>query len=202
VVLASRQIEGPLLGVLSAYRRRPTEDHLLRCFRIETVQEAAIKVAEEIRVVAMREDARRKSRRESLINYRAFYVGGVGVGLVLSPYSSRTYDWWAFAAYNTKPSKKACKFCAEMRIMAGARSAMCICLGGLAVVGVPQPDGRSNVLGLTLDPCEACRDEMRSQKYRTLFRSTTLVLTAQPESQLSQLRPLGELMRTHGETWP
>jgi len=201
MVLVVGQIEEPLIRALLKYTTRPVHNHLMRCFQVEEVREAAIKVAEDVRSLAIEEDARRKLTKKSLVNYREFYVGGVGVGLVLSPYGNRTYDWWVFAAYNTKPSKKACKFCAEKRIMCGARIAMCIGLGGLAVVGVPQPDGRSNVRGLTLDPCEACRDDMRSKEFRTLFLPTTSILTAQPGSQMIRFQQVSELMVTHGEVW-
>lgn len=192
-------IEEPLVEALRTYVANPTQHDLMRCLNVAAVQDATVRVAETVRSVAIREDDARLAQGANLLNYRRFYVGAVGIGLVMSSSARRPYTWWTFAAYNTKPSKRACKFCAEKRIMAGARAALCIRLGGLAVVGVPQPDGRSNIQSPTLHPCETCRDDMRSVAFRTLFSPETKILTAQPLSQEREPHTLSKLMRFHKE---
>lgn len=203
MITLQQPIEGPLLAAL--YRRfpKPTVRDAVQSLFEEDIQNAAICVAEKARGLAIVEDRQRAVIKKPLHNYREFYVGGVGIGLRLSPWpGQRPYEWYVFGAFNTKPSKKAKKFCAEMRIMKSFQSSRCVCIGGLVVVGELQPDGRSGVRGMTLDPCEACRDDMRSEDYRYLFRNQTQLLTALPSSQIRQIKSVPELMRVHAEDWP
>lgn len=203
MITLSKPVDNPLLGALRKFFPNPRAENAISCLRVEEMQDLGIRAAEEARrLAAAEDDARLAVGKRTLLNYRRFYVGGVGIGLILSPWSHRTYEWVTFAAFNTKGSKKDKKCCAEMRIMKGARSSHWICIGGLVVVGELQPDGRSGVQGLALDPCEACRDMMRSPENRYLFRDRSLLLTAQPESQIRVLRSIPELMKTHNEEWP
>lgn len=202
MITLSQPVEGPLLAVLYKRFPNPTIRDAQQCLQNEEIQDVAVCIAEKIRKLAMKEDEERLRSRKSLNNYRQFYVGGVGIGLILSPWSRRPYEWYVFGAYNTKPSKRAKKFCAEMRIMKSFKSARCVCMGSLVVIGELQPDGRSQVKGLTLDPCEACRDDMRSEDYRYLYRDQTQLLTALPSSQTRTLKSIPELMKVHGEDWP
>ncbi|OGG47693.1 hypothetical protein A2761_02230 [Candidatus Kaiserbacteria bacterium RIFCSPHIGHO2_01_FULL_51_33] len=199
----SQRVEDPLLAVLLRLFPHPTVKDAMNCLKIEQVQDAAVRVAERARQFAIDEDERRRTKGgKDLINYRGFYVGAVGIGLILSPWQGPyPYTWFAFAAFNTKPSKKARKYCAEKRLMRGARKNRCTCLGGLAVSGELQPDGRSGIQGLNLDPCGACRDDAAGE-YRSLFRNGTLLLTAQPGSQFREVKTMSQLMEAHGEKWP
>lgn len=202
MITVSEPIEQPLLAALYRRSPRPMLRDAMECLKDEEVQNLAVSVAERARKLAMEEDDQRLLVKKSLINYRRFYVGGVGIGLTLSQFpGQRPYEWFVFAAFNTKPSKKASKYCAEMRIMKACRDVRCSCVGGFVVVGERQPDGRSGVQGMTLDPCEACRDQMRCDKYRSMIRRTTLLLTAQPQSQIRNLKTIPDLMRIHGEEW-
>ncbi|HTR18825.1 MAG TPA: hypothetical protein VMH91_02490 [Candidatus Paceibacterota bacterium] len=181
---------------------RPRPEDALHALKEPNVQDAAIAVAERMRHLAMKEDKERSIQRRSLINYRQFYVGGVGIGLVLGGEKSSPYEWWVFAAVNSKPSKKATKFCAEMRIMRAARETRCGCIGGLVVIGENQPDGKSGLLRKTLDPCGDCRACMRHPDNRARFRRNTLILTAKPLSQVRYCEPLYKMMAAHEEGWP
>lgn len=203
MVLITEQVEAPLLWALSKRYPHPKADDPFNCYKDSEIQDLLFKVAEDYRKIAIREDAARKLQKKSLINWREFYVGAVGVGLVMSarPRRGHAYDWWAFGAFNTKTSSKDCKFCAEKRIMRGARKSLCGTIGTLVVVGISQPDGRSGRQGPALDPCETCRDNMRSPEYRTLFRANTSLLVAQPGSQVRYYRPLARMMNDHEERW-
>ena len=198
-----RPIEEPLVLALMNFKASPRPEDALRALHDNEVRHVAIEVAQEARRLVMAEDAHRKEAQRELINYREYYVTSVEIGLTLNRSADprRPYAWHSFASFNTKASKKACKYCAEMRIMRACREAHCVCIGGLVVIGVPQPDGRSGVMGTTLDPCESCRDLMR-EEYRHLFRDDTLLVTAQPESQFHMVRTIPELMLTHNEEWP
>lgn len=203
MITLSRPIEQPLYDLLHRRFPRPTSRDALQCLQDEEVQDAAVKLAEEMRKLAIVEDEHRKQQKKPPINWRNFYVSSVGIGIMLSPQPKRSpYDWFVFSAFNSKPSKKADKYCAEMRVMRAAKSSRCVCLGGLVVVALPQADSRSGKNGITLDPCPECRDMIRSEKFRYLYRDTTLLLTAQPESQVRALRRLPQLMSDHNEKWP
>jgi len=203
MIVAQGLIEAPVLEALFRLSTRPRPDDALRALRDVAVQDAALAVAQKMRRLAIEEDDARLHRGEkSLINYRRFYVGGVGIGLVLGRRSSVPYEWWVFAASNTKPSKKAKKYCAEMRIIRAAREHLCPCIGGLVVVGENQPDGKSGNLRKTLDPCGDCRECMRCQDNRYLFRRQTLIVTAQPLSQVRYVEALPKMMTAHSESWP
>ena len=97
-----------------------------------------------MRHLAIEEDDARKERGEPLINYRRFYVGGVGIGVVLGRKRATPYEWWVFAASNTKPSKKADKYCAEMRIIRAAKEVRPLYRRHRGL-GENQPDGRSGI---------------------------------------------------------
>lgn len=202
MIVAQGLVEAPVLDALFRLAPRPRPEDALRAFGERTVQDAAISVAQRMRELAKEEDEERLSKgRNSLINYRRFYVGGVGVGLVLSGNAKSPYEWWVFAASNTKPSKKATKFCAEMRIVRAAKDMHCTCIGGLVVVGENQPDGRSGKLRKTLDPCAECRDMLRRECNRHMLRQRTLIVTAKPHSQVRYVETIPRMMTAHGEKW-
>lgn len=202
MIVAQGLIEAPVLEELFRLSKRPDPDTALRALRDVGVQDAALGVAERVRSLAMQEDEKRLAEgRKDLINYRRFYVGGVGIGVVHASTRKVPYEWWAFAAANTKPSKKACKYCAEMRIVRAAKDVLCSCIGGLVVVGENQPDGRSGELRKTLDPCADCRDMMRAPENRYLFRAKSLIVTAKPRSQIRYVETLSTMMRAHRERW-
>ncbi len=192
-------VEEPVLDALFKYARRPSHEDALRVLREPEVQETTIAVAERMRHLAMEEDAQRKKLHKSFVNYRQFYVGGVGIGLVLA---GDHYEWWVFAAVNSKSSKHDTKFCAEMRIMRAARETRCSCIGGLVVVGENQPDGRSGLLRKTIDPCAECRDCMRHPSNRPRFHRHTLILKSKPLGQVHYLETLQNMMAFHREAWP
>lgn len=202
-IIAERLVERPVLDALFKFSNQPHHEDALNALRDRAVQDAAIEVAECIRSLAKAEDDERAQRgRKDRINYRRFYVGGVGIGLTLNRRGSGgPYEWWAFAASNTKPSKKASKYCAEMRIVRAAKDSLCSCLGGIVVVGENQPDGRSNKLRKTLDPCADCRDMMKSLENRYMFRKRSLIVTAKPLSQVRYVETIPKMMSAHGETW-
>lgn len=194
--------EGHLFDALFSLSKRPTQADAYECLRDKRVSCAAIKLAEEMRRYAIEEDRERSRHKKTLLNYRRFYVASVGIGIVPAKRSERRFDWWAFPAHNTKSSPKVPKFCAEMRVMRAARESTCTCIGGIVVIGERQPDGRSGIIRpIGLDPCEACRDCMRSKENRHLFGKKTLVLTGQPLAQVHHLEPIPELMKAHGEPW-
>lgn len=193
-------VEAPVLDELFKLTPRPRPEDALLALREIPVQDAVLGAAQRMRHLAIQEDDERKKRGEALINYRRFYVGGVGIGVVLGRKPRVPYEWWVFAASNTKPSKKAHKYCAEMRIVRAAKEIRCTCIGGLGVLGENQPDGKSGALRKTLDPCGECRECMRENRY--LFRTNTLVLTAQPLSQIRYVENLGKMMAAHNEKWP
>ncbi len=202
MIIAKKLIELPVLDALYKFSPRPAVEDALSAFKNPEVQNAALEVAQRMRELAREEDEVRTVQRKSLVNYRRFYVGGVGIGLVLSGRSKDPYEWWAFPAANSKPSKKATKFCAEMRIMKGAREGNCACIGGIAVLGENQPDGKSGKLRNTLDPCGDCRECMRHPHNKGRLRRSTLILTSKPMSQVHYIEPLFKMMAAHGETWP
>ena len=196
-------MEAPVLDELFRLAKRPRPEDAVQALRDVRVQDAALAAAERMRCLAKEEDEARILRgQKSLINYRRFYVGGGGIGVVLGRKSSSTYEWWVFAASNTKPSKKAHKYCAEMRIMRAAAESNCSCIGGFVVLGENQPDGRSGELRKTLDPCGDCRDCMRLIDNRGRLRHKTLIVTAKPLSQVRYVETLPKMMAAHHETWP
>ncbi|MBI5644834.1 hypothetical protein HY970_01935 [Candidatus Kaiserbacteria bacterium] len=202
MIQAQGFVEAPLLDELFRLSKRPRPEDAQQALRDVRVQDTALAIAQKMRHLAMEEDATRaKSGERDRINYRGFYVGGVGIGVGLGRRSSVPYEWWAFAATNTKPSKKAAKYCAEMRIIRAAKEVRCVCIGGLVVLGENQPDGRSGELRKTLDPCGECRDCMRSPSNRYLFRQRTLIVTAQPLSQVRYVETLPRMMTAHHEKW-
>jgi hypothetical protein len=208
MVVTEGFVGAPVLEALFAISVRPSREDAYAALNNEAVRTAAIRVAQKMRHIAIEEDNRReeeakkKKQKPSLINYRRFYVGGVGIGLTLGRSSKVPYEWWTFPAYNTKVSKNDKKFCAEMRIMRAAREVTCACIGGFVVVGENQPDGRSGKLRKTLDPCGDCRDCMRHEDNAYLLSPNTLIVTSQPLSQLSGCETLRAMMRAHGERWP
>lgn len=202
LVLKQQSFEAKLLGLLLKYYPNPTREDALTCFKHQEISDEAIKAAEAYRKLAQREDEIRKLQKKTLINYREFYVGSVFIGLIQSPNSKRKYEWCVFGAFNTKPSKRAEKYCAEKRNMRSARKAVCALVGAICVVGVAQPDGRSGVVSDVLDPCGECRDDLRSFQYFTLFTRKTQVLLAQPGSQTAVLKSMEGLMTDHREIWP
>lgn len=203
MILGKGIVEAPVLDALFALSRRPREEDALRALYDRKVQQATLCVAQRMRDLAKEEDETRAEKKTALVNYRRFYVGGVGIGLVHTGERHLPYEWWVFAAYNSKPSKKAKKFCAEMRIMRASREVPCTCIGGLTVLGENQPDGKSGILRKTLDPCGDCRDCMRHPDNRPRFRRNTLILTAKPLSQVPPyVEPLFKMMAAHKETWP
>jgi hypothetical protein len=202
MIVSKEVVEAPVLESLFHLAKRPRPNDALLALRERSVQDATLEVAQKMRHIAMLEDERRAERKESPINYRKFYVAGVGIGLILSRNHRAPYEWWVFAAYNSKPSKKSCKFCAEMRIMRAAREVPFVCMGGLTVLGENQPDGRSGELRKTLDPCGDCRDMMRDEKFRYMFRKGTLICTARPLSQVRYVETLSVMMAAHREHWP
>lgn len=202
VIVTQGLVEAPVLDALFKISQRPRPEDALHALRDVRVQDAALETAERMRHIAIKEDeARLKSGRKDLINYRRFYVGGVGIGVVHASHRKVPYEWWVFAASNTKPSKKATKYCAEMRIVRAAKEVLCSCLGGLVVVGENQPDGRSGALRNTLDPCAECRDMMRADCNKYMFRHNSLILTAKPLSQIRYVETLPKMMKAHGERW-
>ncbi|MBI2610545.1 hypothetical protein HYW60_01240 [Candidatus Kaiserbacteria bacterium] len=200
MVIISGRIEEPLLDALFRFSSNPTLREAAQSLLREDIQDAAVFVAEQVRLIAAREDEERRRQKRPLINWREFYVGSVGIGLTPAKRSKRRFDWFAYAAWNTKPHRNVEKYCGEMRIMRAAKDVRCRHIGGLVVVGESQYDGGSGIQRWTLDPCEACRQLMR-EKYRRLFRQDTLVLTAQPVSQLRILKTIPRLMHDHGESW-
>ena len=202
MVLTKGLVEGPVLDALFKFERRPRTEDALHALHQPNVQEAALIVAQRMRQLAMQEDEERVAQHRSLVNYRRFYVGGVGIGLVLTGSRSHPYEWWAFAAMNSKPSKSAEKFCAEMRIMRAARETRCSCIGGFAIIGENQPDGKSGLLRRTLDPCAECRECMRHPDNQARLRRDTLILTSRPLSQVHYVEPIFKMMAVHRETWP
>ncbi|OGC87484.1 hypothetical protein A3C20_02450 [Candidatus Kaiserbacteria bacterium RIFCSPHIGHO2_02_FULL_55_25] len=202
MIVAQGLVEAPVLDALFKLTARPRPEDALRALREVDVQDAVLAAAQRMRHLAIEEDDARKERGQPLINYRRFYVGGVGIGVVLGRRYSTPYEWWVFAASNTKPSKKADKYCAEMRIIRAAKEVRCSCIGGIGVLGENQPDGRSGNLRKTLDPCGGCRDCMRHVGNRYLFRARTLIMTAQPLSQVRYVETLPKMMAAHGEKWP
>ena len=202
MILTQGLVEGPVLDCLFKFASRPRPDDAVRALGEAAVQDAALAVAERMRQLAKQDDEERLVLHKSLNNYRRFYVGGLGIGVVTTGNYKYPYDWWAFAASNSKSSKNACKFCAEMRIIRAAKEVPCACVGGLVVLGENQPDGRSGELRKTLDPCGNCRDMMRAPENLYLFRRRTLIMTAKPLSQVRYVESLPKMMEAHGETWP
>lgn len=202
--LIRERVEEPLLRELFKVSVRPLREHAYKALENERVRQSALDVAQHMREIARAEDDRRELvGKKDRVNWRRFYVGGVGIGLTFTNADTRApYAWFAFAAYNTKPSAKASKCCAEMRILRAAREVRCICIAGLVVVGENQPDGRSKKDRGTLDPCADCRDMMRHPDFRYLFARKTLILTSQPLSQVPRMETLEDMMKAHGETWP
>ncbi len=195
--------EGELFEALFSFSSKPTFDHAFNCFTNEKVQRCTITLAELSRQYALEVDRERSRTKEKPINYRHFYVGGVGIGLVPAKRSKRRYDWWAFSAFNTKSSQRAEKYCAEMRIMRAARAVSCACIGSIAVIGERQSDGRSGVIRpIGLDPCEACRDCMRKPENRMMFAAKTRILTGQPLAQHHSIETIPQMMAAHKEVWP
>jgi len=201
MMLATRLVEAPVLDELFKLTKRPRPEDALLALREPGVRDATLAVAQHMRQLAMEEDAVRIAENKALINYRQFYVGSVAIGIVHAGRRSMPYDWWVFAAVNTKPSKKASKYCAEMRIMRAAREVPCGCIGGLTVLGENQPDGKSGILRKTLDPCGDCRECMRHPDNRPRFRRNSLIHTAKPLSQVSYVEELHKMMTAHGESW-
>lgn len=201
MIVTDKHIEEHVLDALFRYAPRPNEADALRCLESPGVQDASVLVAEAVREAAMIEDEYRREEGLTPINWREFFVGGVGIGLVPGKRRRNRFEWFVAAAWNTKPHPNVEKYCAEMRIMRTMRDVRCICLGGVTVIGERQYDGKSGVQRWTLDPCEACRKLMRG-KYHGLYRRKSLVLTAQPGSQLRVLKPISKLMTDHGESWP
>ena len=203
MVVVKGLVEAPVLDALFKLSTRPTREDAWGAMGNRDVRSAAFQVAEKMREIAKEEDDARKGvGKKDLNNYRRFYVGAVGVGLILSDKdAAMQYEWFAFAAYNTKPSKKAGKFCAEMRIIRAARELRCCCMGGIAILGENQPDGRSGALRKTLDPCGECRDVMKADCNRFLFTRRTLIATAKPLSQLQYVETLPKVFAAHGEKW-
>ncbi len=194
-------LEAPILDALNEFEKRPDQRAALSALNVAHVLAAAFDVANEIRRLAREEDDRREARKESLINYRRFYVGGIGIGVMLGRSRRTPYEWWVFGAANTKPSKKADKYCAEMRIIRAAKEVRCAHIGGLVVVGENQPDKRSGLERRTLDPCPECRDYMRHPCHRHMFSPRTRIATQQPLSQFWKVETLSEMMAAHKERW-
>lgn len=202
IQLSQGYLEGPVLDALAKYAPRPRERDALKALSNEEVRGTALCLAEKVRNLARDHDEKTLAGGgKSIINYRGFYVASVGVGLKLGRNAGQAYEWWAFAAVNSKPTKKAEKYCAEMRVIRAARDTRCSCIGGLVVIGENQPDQRSGKVRNTLNPCGECRDFMRSQGQHML-RPRSLIVTKLPVSQYSYEEPLRQMMSFHGETWP
>jgi hypothetical protein len=194
------RLEQPLLELLFTYSAKPTPSDSWNCVGQQPILDAAVFLAEEMRRVAMEKDDENRRLKRPPINYRQFYVGAVGIGVLPSKSRKQRFEWFAFPAWNTKPHANAPKYCAEMRIIRSAREQSCICLGSLVVIGERQSDKRSGISReWGIDPCDACRDCMKRKK--RLFRATTRIITAQPRSQLPHMETLPELMKAHGEKW-
>ncbi|MDB5238515.1 MAG: hypothetical protein JWM46_785 [Candidatus Kaiserbacteria bacterium] len=201
MILAKGLVEAPVLDALFDITPLPRIEHALRALENPAVQKAMMESGTRMRQLARSEDEQRAIANSSPVNYRRFYVSCVAIGLVLRYNASAPYEWWAFVAANSKPSKKACKFCAEMRIVRAAREMRVMCIGGLLVLGERQPDARSGKLRNTLNPCPQCRDMMKHPDNRYLFRQRTLIMTSMPESQVQYMETLTKMYAAHGEQW-
>jgi hypothetical protein len=198
-------IEQPLLEALFRYSPRPTLEEAIHCFEVLKVQDVAADVATAQRDLAIEFNTRRREiDKLPPLNHRDFLVGVVGVGIEPIPEHPDRHNWFAYAAWNTKPHPNQEKFCAERRVGRWALRRGCTCMVGLAVVGVLNTggDGRSgkNGPGPTLDPCEVCRDDMRGE-FNSLYRAYTPILTEHPQTKVRVVRPVLDFMHHHGEPW-
>ncbi len=185
------KVEKPLLDLLFDCSPHPTLDIARKCFQEQHIQDAAISVAEKVRL------AGNDLHGTGPAHYDGFLVGAVGIGLKPSAGRKNGYTWCAYADHNTKPHQKDTKYCGEMRVMRTADEEECICFVGIVVVGNLRKEDKTR----TLHPCEACRALMR-RKYRFLFHPTTIVLTATPGAKIREVHTVEALMNAHLERWP
>lgn len=196
----TERLEQPLHDLLLKFSAKPTPADSWNCISELPILETAVYLAEQMRHIAMERDKINKELKRTPINYRQFYVGAVGIGVLPSKSRKQRFEWFAFPAWNTKPHPNAPKYCAEMRIIRSAREQSCVCIGTMVVVGERQSDKRSGISReWGIDPCHECRDCMRRKK--KLFRASTRIVTGQPQIQVPHVETLPELMQAHGEKW-
>lgn len=198
--LPMRWIEEGVLEALWAYRQRPTYADAQSCVRNRLIIDATLTAAHHMREAATEQSWRRVAMGVQPFNHRHFMVGGVAIGIVADARDNGLYEWWVSAAWNTKPQPGDVKYCAERRLGRRALKAGCRCLVVVAVVGERNDDSRSGISYQTLEPCEACRDDMRGM-FRSLYRKETRVIMQNPLNSKRVEKTITQLMHGHGETW-
>ena len=161
------------------------------------IEDLAVVLASQMRLSAQKFD------RVEALQYRRFFVGGIGIGLI--PSDGGRFTWFVRGAWNTKhvapPRGK--KFCAEMRIMHAARKPNIGCqhILGTYTAGVPREEdmitlGRS-VQGL-LRVCEECRKQVRG-KHASLFIPESMFISYNPETRERSKDLLEAILRKNGD---
>lgn len=186
-----------LLSVLRGLNKRPSLVEAAKLVNSDElgVDALGIALALRMRTAAMEFDA-----NVQRLQYRSFFVGGMGIGLV--PFSGWRYSWFVRGAWNTKPTQKSCKFCAEMRIMRAAREHTCAHLLRVFTSGMPREE---DVLVVGGDPekallrvCEACRELIRG-KYSDLFIPESQFISARPDCAVCSIHSVEELRKHNGD---
>ena len=178
-------IELDLMQELTRVAPKPTLADAERLFLLAPVQEAVVRAADELRKLVIE-----FQNGGMMFQYRKFFVGAAGVGIIRL--KSRC-KWYVRTAYNTKDHQNAVKKCAEMRIMRRMHQHSAILIG-MVVLGFPREEDTD----CTLHPCEACRHQMRGQ-FRHLFSSSTRFVLVLPEQPVREGFNIEALMEHHQE---
>lgn len=195
--LARVDAEKYLLSVLRGLNKRPS---LVEATTLVSNDELGVDVtgialAGRMRTAAMEFDAEVQT-----LQYRKFFVGGMGIGLI--PFNEWRYSWFVRGGWNTKPTQNSCKFCAEMRIMRAAKKHGCTRLLRVYTSGMPREEDMKAVGGdsgkALLRVCEACRELIRG-KYKELFIPESCFVTVRPDSSDCSVQSVEELRNGNGD---
>jgi hypothetical protein len=204
-------IREPLIEALSRYKTQPTFDEAFDLFKRKEIVDTLVETATATRELAVHINTNRRVMRQDPLNYRDFLVGVSAIGITAVPHRPDVFDWQVFYAWNTKAYKhdeygnEWPKCCAERSVGVRAMEKRCLCYVALAIVANHNEggDGRSGRHGPggTLDMCETCRDDARSQ-FRSLFTRGTRVINEHYGTRFRTTpRSMAEIMAHHGETW-
>ncbi len=197
-------IEQSLLDQLFRYARRPNLWQAKQCLEIPEIQDVALRVASLMREQAIEINTRRREiEKLPPLNWRDFLVGSLTIGV--APARDGGYNWFASAAWNTKPHQNQEKFCAERRNGRRLVRRGCVCFVGIATVAELNKNGddRSGFHGPgpTLDMCEACRDDVLGE-FRDQYCPETLVVNEHPVTRVrSKPRTLPQVFEHHREVY-
>lgn len=140
-------------------------------------------LAEQAREVALR----------SAVSYRNFSVGCALLAFNPNAYYYRSVHK-VFRGANVKIGEGSHKICAEQIAINAARAEKYPLIVGMAIAGVPQPDGKSGLKTETLHPCSDCRDLMQALPE---ILDDTRIFTAHLHEEIFAEFTVAELLAMH-----